>query len=97
MIEMLLMFRVAVPLLVSLTVCGVLVVPITCSGKLNLVGDKETAGRVPMPLRATVCGLLGASSVMVTAPLRLPAVVGLKVTLRVQLAPAATLAPQVLV
>jgi hypothetical protein len=34
---------------------------------------------------------------MVTAPVLVPAAVGLKVTLRVQLAPAATLEPQVLV
>ena len=36
-------------------------------------------------------------SVMVTEPKRLPAAVGVKVTLMMQLAPAATLAPQVLV
>jgi hypothetical protein len=34
---------------------------------------------------------------MVTAPVLVPVAVGLKVTLRVQLAPAATLEPQVLV
>ena len=34
---------------------------------------------------------------MVTTPVLVPAAVGLKVTLRVQLAPAATLEPQVLV
>jgi len=36
-------------------------------------------------------------SVMATAPVLVPPAVGLKVTLRVQLAPAATLEPQVLV
>jgi hypothetical protein len=42
-----------------------------------------------------VAGL--ALSVMVTDPVLVPAAVGLKVTLRVQLAPAATLEPQLLV
>jgi hypothetical protein len=46
-------------------------------------------------LTVWVAGL--ALSVMVTTPVLVPAAVGLKVTLRVQLAPAATLEPQVLV
>jgi hypothetical protein len=52
---------------------------------------------VPVPdrLMVWVAGL--ALSVMVTDPVLVPAAVGLKVTLRVQLAPAATLEPQVLV
>jgi len=52
---------------------------------------------VPVPERLTVCGLPGASCVMVRLPSRVPVAVGLKVTLIVQLAPAATLEPQVLV
>src|SRR5439155_5732530 len=51
----------------------------------------------PTPDRATLCGLPGALSVMVKAPERLPPPVGVKVTLMVQLAPAARLEPQVLV
>src|ERR1700680_3623227 len=43
------------------------------------------------------CGLSAASSVMVTAPLRGPVAVGLNFTLIVQLAPGATLPPQVCV
>jgi hypothetical protein len=52
---------------------------------------------VPVPVRLTdwVAGL--ALSVMVTAPLLVPMAVGLKITLRVQLAATATLEPQVLV
>ena len=50
---------------------------------------------VPVRLMVWVAGL--ALSVMVTTPVLVPAAVGLKVTLRVQLAPAATLEPQVLV
>ena len=51
----------------------------------------------PVPVSAKVCGLPTASSAMVTAPVLVPAAVGLKVTLRVQFALIATLEPQVLV
>jgi hypothetical protein len=51
----------------------------------------------PVPLRATLCGEPVALSVMVSVPVRVPVVVGVKVTEIVQLAPAATLVPQVLV
>jgi hypothetical protein len=50
-----------------------------------------------VPERLAVCGLLVALSVTVNVPLRAPAAVGVKVTLIVQFAPAATLAPQLLV
>jgi hypothetical protein len=50
---------------------------------------------VPVRLRVWVAGL--ALSVMVTAPFLVPVAVGLKVTLTVQLALAATLEPQVVV
>jgi hypothetical protein len=51
----------------------------------------------PVPVSATVCGLPTPLSVMVRAPVLVPPAVGLKVTLRVQLAPVATLEPQVFV
>lgn len=50
-----------------------------------------------MPASSTVCGLSAALSVIVMDPLRLPAAVGVKVTLIVHDAPAPTLLPQVLV
>ena len=56
-----------------------------------------TAGAVPVPVRLTVCGLPVALSVRVTAAVRVPLAVGVKVTLIVQLAPAATELPHVLV
>ena len=61
------------------------------------MGERLTRGAVPVPVRLTdwVAGL--ALSVIVTAPVRVPAAVGLKVTLSVQLALAARLEPQVLV
>src|SRR3989441_12136223 len=48
---------------------------------------------MPVPARDTDCGLSAASSVMVTVAVRALAVVGVKVRLRTQLAPAASVAP----
>jgi hypothetical protein len=61
------------------------------------VGERLATGAVPVPVRLTlwVAGL--ALSAMVTAPVLVPAAVGLKVTLSVQLPLAARLEPQVLV
>ena len=100
MVAMLLMVRVAVPLLVSVTACAALVVPTTWLPKLRLVVERVAAGPVvvaPVPLRLTVCGLPAALSVIERVPERVPVAVGVKVTLMVQLAAAATEAPQVLV
>lgn len=47
----------------------------------------------PAPESATVCGLTGALSVMVTAPERVPPAVGVKVTLMVHVAAGAIAAP----
>ena len=52
---------------------------------------------MPVPVRLTVCGLPAALSVMVTAPVRVPVAVGLNVTLIVQLEPAESEVPQVVV
>jgi len=49
---------------------------------------------VPVPVSAIVCGLLAASSVMVTAPDLTPLSLGLKATRIVQLSPAGKLEPQ---
>ena len=56
-----------------------------------------TAGAVPVPLRLTLWGLPVALSARVMAAVRVPLAVGVKVTLIVQLTPAATLEPQLLV
>src|SRR5947209_3588111 len=47
----------------------------------------------PVPVSDTDCGLPAASSVMVTVAVRALAAVGVKVRLRTQLAPAASVAP----
>lgn len=52
---------------------------------------------VPVPSSFTDCGLPLALSAIVSDSFSAPVLVGLKVTLKVQLAPAATLVPQVLV
>jgi len=54
-------------------------------------------GVTAVPLRETVCGLPAALSVIVTVPFTLPVVFGASVTLMAQFAPAASVAPQVLV
>jgi len=65
--------------------------------KLKLVGAKVMLLLAPVPVKPTLCGLFAALSVITTDPEFVPTTVGSKVTLIVQLAPAATEAPQVLV
>ena len=80
--------------LVTVTVCGELVLPTATVPKFREIGD--TTIDCPVPERATVCGLPGALSLNDNVPLRAPFFVGVKVTLTAQFAPAATVAPQVL-
>lgn len=54
-------------------------------------------GKPPVPVKAAVCGLGVALSVIVTVAVRVPFAVGRNVTLMEQLAPAPTLVPHVLV
>jgi hypothetical protein len=63
--------------------------------KLKLF-DESVTGALPVPVRLTVCGLVTASSVNVRAPVTKPIAVGEKVTPRLQVAPADTLVPHVL-
>ena len=58
-------------------------------------GANEKSG--PVPLSATLCGLSKALSEMLMVPVLVPRDTGLKVTEIVQLAPALTVVPQVLV
>ncbi len=84
------------PLFVRVTVSGPLVVPTGWLPKAKLVAESETPdGLVPVPESEIVRGLPAALSVMVITPERAPAAAGAKVTRMAQLAPAATLAPQV--
>jgi hypothetical protein len=88
---------VAVPVFVSITVCVGPEFFTYWPGKLTLRGDKVAAEVVPVPARPTVWGLRGASSVMLTAALRLPAAMGVNVTLTWQESFGAKVGPQVLV
>lgn len=64
----------------------------------SVTGETLAAGAVALPLRATVrAGFTGSLLVMIIEAFRIPEAVGVKITLRVQLAPAARLVPQVLV
>ena len=65
--------------------------------KARLVAERLTTVAVPVPDRLTACGLPLALSVMLTEAVRLPLAAGVNVTLIVQLLPAATELPQVLV
>jgi hypothetical protein len=86
-----------VPLLFSVTVCATLVLPMFCATNVKLVGERPTAGVVPVPARLIDCGLVGALSTMLNVPVREPVAVGLKVTLMAQFALVARLAGQLLV
>jgi len=88
------------PVFVTVTVCGLLVFPTLTLPKVRLAGDTLTVvvppeGETPDPVKPIAWGLFDALSVMVTVPVRVPVVVGVKSTLIVQLAPAATEDPQV--
>src|SRR5438067_2019107 len=65
--------------------------------RIGRVLPAGAAAVVPLPLKATVCGLPLALSVMLTLALRLPLAVGVKVTLIVQEVPAVRVLGQLLV
>ena len=79
--------KVVVPTLVSVTVWAGLVVPMGTEAKYRLVG--ESLAVVPIPVRPTFCGLPAALSVTLSIAARVLNAVGLKVTLMLQLDPAA--------
>jgi len=92
---MLVMVRVALPLFVSVTGSGMLVVPtVWLPVNERLRGTSVTTGATPVPLRVIVRGLPLPLSVIVIAPVLLPRAVGVKVALMVQPEPEATLLPQ---
>src|SRR5256884_439217 len=87
-----LIVKAAVPVFVSVTVIGVLVVASGWLPKPRLVGANPTPGAVPFPLSVMICGLPPALSASDSVPVRAPEAVGVKVTLMVQFAPAAKVA-----
>jgi len=91
---MLLMVMASPPLAsVRVMFCGVLLVPTVCAAKVKLVGENDAAVLVPASVTVKVPALV----VMVKVAARWLILVGLKVTLIVQLLLAARDAPQLLV
>src|SRR5690242_19280801 len=88
--------RVAVPVFVKVTAWIALVDPTNCPAKLRLVAERLTAGATPVPVSPNDCGLPLALSEIFSEALRFPVAKGIKVTLIVQFAPAATAIPQLL-
>lgn len=89
--------RVALPLFVRVTDCAAVEAPSDSVPKVRVVGERPTAGAVPVPVRVTCWGLVEALSLKVMLAVRMPAALGVNVTLTVQLPPAASELPQVLV
>jgi hypothetical protein len=87
----------SVPVFVRVTARAPLVVVTNWLPNDKELADRVTAGATPVPVKATVCGLPLALSFTVSVPVLVPVAVGVKVTSIAQLAPAATLAPHVLV
>src|SRR4030081_3698220 len=67
------------------------------SGKVTLGGMKDTAEVCAVPVRGTDCGLPLALSAMARVAVRVPFLVGLKMTAMVHFAPLFTWVPQLLV
>ena len=87
------MVKLVFPLFVMVTFWE-LELPTLIPVKLKLVGFavSVTVAAVPVPLRATALGELGALLVMLTLPVKFPAVVGANKTLNVAVPPAGTVA-----
>jgi len=68
---------------VRITAWAGLVDPTPWLGNCRLVGDRDTL-EIPVPDRVTVCGLVFASSKIVSVPAMLPVVEGVNVTLMTQ-------------
>jgi hypothetical protein len=88
------------PVLLRITGCDALVVPICWGPKVRPVVETPATGTVtvPVPDRITVCWLPVMPlllSVMVKAPIRVPTAVGVNVTLMAHEVPPASAAPQV--
>src|SRR5947207_4194678 len=78
-----LIFKTAPPVLLSVTVCAGVVVPIGSAGNVKDPGENVNtgpAGFTPVPARLTDCGLLASLSLIMRLALRLPAAAALNVT-----------------
>ena len=94
---MLVIARVAVPVLVRVMLWGLLLVPTACEENVKELGERLTTAPAPVPVRLMVWVPGLALSEMRIEPVSEPVSVGVKVTLSVQVAPGARLLPQLLV
>ncbi len=92
--EMPAMLSGAFPLLVRVAVCAVLVVPTTCEANVSVVGLRLAEGPMAVPASSTDSGLPGSVPLIERLAVLDPPIVGVNVTLMVQLPPAANDAPQ---
>jgi hypothetical protein len=92
-------FKMVPPVFFSVTAFAAVVDPTFVLANLSVVGVKETTGEVPVavPARLTVCGDPVALSATLSEAVREPATAGTNLTEILQLAPAANVAPQVVV
>jgi len=73
LVATLLIVSVALPVFVTVTVCGSPAVPTYWLGKVTFSGDKLAAGAgVELPVKLTIWGLPGQLSLMATAAPRIP-------------------------
>ena len=82
--------------LLSVADCDALLAPTTVEAKDRLAGLTVTVPAAPRPVKATVCGLLPSESLKLSVAVRVPVAVGPNRIFAVQLAPAASVVPQVL-
>ena len=87
----------AVPVLVTVSVCGALVEPALALKAVSVEKDNAgAAAAVPVPFSVTVCGEPAALSVSVTVAVAAPTAVGVKVMATVQVVLGASELPQAL-
>ena len=93
------MCSVALPELLTVSVCDALEVPCVVTGKDGEGGEKVTVGTtaMPLPLKARLCGEPEALSETIRLAVRWPAAAGVKTTEIVQLEAGATAVVQLLV
>jgi hypothetical protein len=88
------MFRLALPVFLTVTACAALVVLTVWLVKATAAGvTVATGAAAPVPVRVNVCGLPAALSAMLSAADRDPAALGVKVMLMTHAAVGATAAP----
>ena len=92
-----LMFKVSLPLFVTVTVCAALVVATACVVNVSVVGVIVAVAPVPKPNSVAVCGLPGASSAIETIAVLEPVRFGVNVTVITHELPEVSAAPQVFI